>query len=163
MATSTKRIGDDTDLPHTLMPLTLALALLRQRVYADRQITNEGPVGDLNMLANFAAGAVPLYEYSSDPSQPPQLLEKAALDGGIFREGGRELRFLDGRPPKLLLAMSGTDLECATALLKNPEQAAQIRAQFERVKAQKLKTKARMLKAEAARFRAEAKQSRSGG
>jgi hypothetical protein len=139
METSSNRVGDDSDLPHTLIPLTLAVLLVRQRVYADRQITNEGRVGDLNMVANFIAGAVPLYEYFSDLSKLPRALERAALDGGIFREGGRELRFLDGRPAKCFLAVIDTDVECVTALLKDPENAEQIRSRFARIRAQKLK------------------------
>jgi len=121
MATSRNGGGDDTGLPHSLIPLTLAVTLLRHKVYGDRQITDQGLVGDLNMLANFIACAVPVYEYFSDSSEPPVLLGKAALEGGIFREGGGELRFLDGRPAKRLLALSVTDFESVTALLRDPK------------------------------------------
>ena len=95
METSPENVGNEADLPHSLVPLTLAAVVVRCKAYGERQITDQGPVGDLNMLANFIAFTVPLYEYFSDPSEPPRALDKAALEGGIFREGGKEIRFLE--------------------------------------------------------------------
>jgi hypothetical protein len=118
MATSRKHAGNEADLPHSLIPLTLAVTVVRHKVYGERQIATQGPVGDLDMVANFVAGAVPLYEYFDDPSTPPRALKEATLEGGIFRDGGKELRFLDGRPAKRLLAINAADVECVTALLK---------------------------------------------
>jgi hypothetical protein len=143
MPTSRNRAGREADL-------------LRHRVYGERQVTDQGRAGDFSMLAYFIAGVVRLYEYFDDPSTPPRRLGKATLEGGLFREGGKELRFLDGRPAKRFLAVSDKDLECATALLKDPEHAAQIRSRFERFKAQKLKARARTLRAESAQLLAKA-------
>ena len=112
-------MADDSDLAHRLIPLALAVTVVRHRVYGTRQITDQGPLGDLNMLANFIACAVAIYEYFDDPSKPPRVLDRAALEGGIFREGGKEIHFLDGRPPKSLLAVTDADLQRATALLKD--------------------------------------------
>jgi hypothetical protein len=118
MGTSRKRAGNETDLPHSLIPLTLAVTVVRHRVYGEREATKPGPVGDLDMLANFIAGAVPLYEYFDDSSTPPRALTKANLEGGIFWGGGKELRFLDGRPAKCLLAVNAADVEGVAQKLK---------------------------------------------
>ena len=113
------RLGNHEDVSHSLIPLALALGLIRHKAYGDRPLTSQGRDGDFNMLAGVVASLVTLYEYASDPSQPPRVLGKRELDGGIFREGGKELRFIDGRPAKRYLAINATDVECILALLKS--------------------------------------------
>ena len=128
MGTSRKRTGTEAELPHSLIPLALAVIVVRFRVYGQGRITDQGPAGDLNMLANFIAGAVPLYEYFDDSSTLPRALTRASLEGGVFREGGKELRFPDGRPAMHLLAINAADVERVAALLKDPEHDKQLRA-----------------------------------
>jgi len=38
-----------------------------------------------------------VYEYSTDASTAPRALRTAELEGGMFRNGAKELRFVDGR------------------------------------------------------------------
>ena len=85
-----------------------------------------GGVGSANRIATFIAGTVPIYEYADDPSQRPRLLIKSNSDG-LFRHGGRELHYLDGRPAKRHLAISADDVNCVVATLNDPERAHSVR------------------------------------
>ena len=145
-------IGEHDDVPHTLLPLTLAVGLIRAKVYGERA----GAHGQLDALAAFIAGTVLLYEFASDPSRPPRALSAAEIEGGLFRGGGRELRFLDGRSAKQHLAVNAVDVECVMALLKDPQRAAATRSRYVRLRSQKLKARSLRLRADAARLRDEA-------
>jgi len=116
-------IGEHDEVPHTLIPLALAVSLIRSKVYGDRPVAGQGREGDFNALAGFVAATVTLYEFSSDPSERPRVLLQAELEGGLFRDGGRELRFIDGRRTKRYLAVSAQDVEGVIALLKDPQRA----------------------------------------
>jgi len=148
--------GDHEDVPHTLIPLGLAVGLVRSKVYADRRLTDQGPEGDLNILASFVAGTVAVYEYATDPSRAPRVLRRSELEGGIFRDGGKELRFIDGRATKRYLAVNALDVECVTSLLRDPERAVRIRSRFVRLRARKLRDRAAWLRDRAAALRREA-------
>lgn len=114
---SQRRLGEHDELPHTLMPLALAAGLVLDKLYAGRPLTGRGREDDLNALAGFIAGMTALYEFFEDPSTRPRALERKELEGGLFRGGGRELRFIDGRPAKRYLAVSARELEHVMALL----------------------------------------------
>jgi len=144
-----RAIGDHEDVPHTLIPLTLAVGLVRSKAYGPR-----APDGD--SIAVFIAGVVPLYEFSHDPSIPPRHLGQTQLDGGLFRGGGKELRYLDGRATRQYLAVNAVDLECVIAMLKDPIRTAEIRSRYTRLRSQKLKARSMGLRAAAAKLRAEA-------
>ena len=116
--------GEHDDVQHTLLPLTLAVGLVRNRAYQDRQLTNQGREGDLNALAGFIAAMVPVYDYTLDARKAPRALRKHELEGGMFRDGARELRFIDGRPSLRHMAVSATAVEWVLALLRDPRQAA---------------------------------------
>jgi hypothetical protein len=148
--------GEHDDVPHTLIPLALAVGLIRAKVYGARALTGQGRDGDLNMIAGLVAGLVSLYECGANPARPPRLLRKTEVDGGIFRDGGKELRFIDGRSTKRDLAANAVDVEFVTALLKEPEHAVTIHSRFVRLRAQKLKARARAVRAAAAQLRNEA-------
>jgi hypothetical protein len=109
---------DHEDVPHTLLPLVLAVGLVRHKVYDDQPLTDQGREGDFSMLANFMAEIIPIYEYSLDASRSPRVLGKHELGGGMFRDGAKELRFIDGRPPLLHMAVNATDVECVLSLLR---------------------------------------------
>ena len=109
-------VGDHDDVPHTLIPLALAVGLLRNRLDLERAAGR--PEGDLDALAGFSAAMVPLYEYDPNPSKPPRRLARQEVEGGLFRDGARELRFLDGRPAKRHLAVHALDLECVSSVLE---------------------------------------------
>ena len=121
--------GDHEDVPHTLIPLGLAVGLIRSKVYAQGKSTDrdQGHTVDLNALASFVAGTVPVYEYETNPSKAPRALSKAELEGGMFRDGAKELRFIDGRATKRYLALNALDVECVTSLLREPEHAVRMR------------------------------------
>ena len=106
------------DVPHTLLPFALAIGLIRHKAYGSKP---HSPESDRIALANFSAGLVPIYEYAPDPSKRPRVLTKADLAGGLFREGGKELRYLDGGPTRRDLAPRAEALRA---------QAAQIRAEL---------------------------------
>ena len=151
-------LEEHDDVPHTLIPLSLAVGLVRHKGgYAERQVTEQGREGDFNMLAGFIAATVPLYEYSTDASTPPRALQKAELEGGMFRNGAKELRFIDGRATKRCLAVNATDVECILALLRDPQNTAQIRSRFVRQRAQQIRARSNRLKETAAALRREAR------
>jgi len=149
-------LGEHDDVPHCLIPLELAVSLIRSKVYAGRTMTDQGRDGDSNMLANFIAGTVPVYEYSEDPSEAPRALRKVELEGGLFRDAARELRFIDGRATKRYLALNAVDVECVTLLLQEPERATLIHSRFVRLRAQKLRRRAAVLSDRAAVLRRQA-------
>jgi hypothetical protein len=154
--------NEHDDIPHTLLPLTLAVGLVRHKGgYAERQVTEQGPEGDFNMLAGFIAATVPLYEYSTNASTAPRALRKAELEGGMFRNGAKELRFIDGRATKRCLAVNATDVECILALLRDPQNTAQIRSRFVRQRAQQIKARSTRLIEISAVLRREARDLRS--
>jgi hypothetical protein len=148
--------------PHTLIPLSLAVGLVRHKGgYAARQMTEQGREGDFDMLAGFIAAMVPLYEYSPDASTPPRVLRPAELEGGMFRNGAKELRFIDGRATKRCLAVHATAVECILALLRDPQNTAQIRSQFVRQRAQQIRARSNRLIEIAAALRRRASELRS--
>lgn len=126
-------VGRDHQLPHTLVPLELAVTIVRSK------IANGGsPVAaDPNAMATFIAATVPIWEYSDDPSTLARPLRNAA-GSGVFRKGGRELHFLDGRPAKRLLAVQADDINCVIEMLQHPDDASLIRNRVLRTLARKL-------------------------
>jgi hypothetical protein len=153
-------VGDHDEVRHSLIPLGLAVDLIRHKVHGERPPAQRNAEADLNALASFMAATMTLYEYDGDPSRPARTLAPRELEGGLFRNGGKELQFLDGRATKRLLAVTALDVECATALLADPEHAARIRSRFFRLKAQRLKAHAVALKSEAQRLRREVQELR---
>ena len=148
-----KPIGEHDDVPHTLIPLPLAVGLIRAKVYGERVGAQQSR---LDALATFVAGTVLLYEFASDSSRAPRALSAAEIQGGLFRSGGRELRFLDGRSPKQHLAVNAVDVECVMALLKDPQRAAATRSRYVRLRSQKLKARSLRVRTESAMLREEA-------
>jgi len=144
------------DVPHSLIPLTLAVGLVRHKAYDDRQVTNQGREGDFNMLAGFVAATVPIYEYPADRSAAARALRKCELEGGVFRNGGGELQFIDGRSTKRHLAVHATDMACVVSLLRDPEHTSQIRSRFARKRAQEIKAYSMQLREHAAKLCREA-------
>jgi hypothetical protein len=111
-------VGQTDQLAHSLVPLELAVLAVRDKVYGPQQ-----PGSDPNAIAAFIAATFPVYEYTDDPSVQPRALTQAH-SAGLFRNGGRELHFLDGTPAKRCLAVKAEDVSRAIALLKEqpPEQ-----------------------------------------
>jgi len=150
--------GRREELGHTLIPLALAAGVVRKKVYDDRRVTTGGLEGDLNMLACFVAAMIPLYEYPPEPSGPARALNRSEVEGGVFRNGGRELRFINGRPAKYNLAVSANDIAAIVALLKDPEHSTRILSRFARRRAQEAKVWSERLIEQATELRREARQ-----
>lgn len=131
-------LGDHGDPAHSLIPLALAAGLIRQKVYGERRLTLQGFDADLCALATVIVATVPIYEYASNPAKPPRALQEAELRGGLFRNGAKELGFLDGRPAKRSLALHAADVECVIAVLREPERAAQLHRHYARLRSRVL-------------------------
>jgi len=153
--------GDHEDVPHTLIPLGLAVGLIRSKVYDDGKTTGQGHGDDLSALASFVAATVPIYEYATDPSKAPRALLRSELEGGMFRDRAKELRFIDGRATKRFLAVNALDVECVMSLLHDPERALRIRSRYVRLRAQKLRARAAWLRNRALALRLESLHLRS--
>ena len=119
-------VGRDDQLPHTLVPLVLAVTIVRSKFSHGTALVATEP----NAVATFIASTVPIWEYSDNARHLPRPLQNAVRDG-IFR-GGRELIFLDGRPSKVRLAVHVDDVDCVIRMLKDPERALHIRNQVVR-------------------------------
>ena len=129
-------------IPHSLIPLSLAVVVVRQDVYGKDE---RGDV-DPNSIAAYIAGAVPLFEVSRTGAPAPRLLIDVNRQA-VFRDGGRELVFLDGKPSKHDLAILASDVRCVVAMLKEPESAPQIRRQVMEGMARQLASQWRELRA----------------
>ena len=149
-------IGEDTHLPHTLVPLVLAVSLVRSRLSTRAAAVSP----DSNGLARFIASAVPLFEYFDDPNWLPRLLI-ATWQDGVFTDGGAELRFMDGRRSKRLLAVQADDVECVIGMLNDPENRLLIRSKVVRAAAAKIRCSSKIARSEAAGLRAKAREARS--
>ena len=134
-------MGRNDQLPHTLVPLVLAVTIVRSKLSDSTLRVPSEP----NAIATFIASAVPIWEYSDDARQPPKPLQNP-VPGGIFRDGGRELMFLDGRASKSLLAVHVNDIDCVVEMLKHPERALCIRNRVIRQLARRLVERSRSLR-----------------
>jgi hypothetical protein len=135
-------------LSHSLMPLELAVTLVRNNVYASRP---GAPSSEPDAIARFIAASVPIYECSKDPSTRPSAVRRD--HDGLFRKGGRELHFLDGRPIKKDLAVKADDVECVIAMLRDPERAADIRGEALEAQARPVQDRAAELKSQSKNLR----------
>jgi hypothetical protein len=100
---------------HGLLALPLAIVVLREKVFRARASLDKEQA-DANALAALIAGAMRLYECAEDPAMPPRLVRHDPRKGS-FRDGGRELHFLDGTPAKRRLAVQADELAAVIAKL----------------------------------------------
>src|ERR1044071_8134905 len=138
-------VGSEHDLSHSLLPLHLAVTLVRSRLARAAGMEPDA-------LATRIAAALPVFEYWDSPLLLPQPLAKALRDG-VFRDGGRELRCVDGRPSKYRLAVRAEDVDCVVEMLRHPERAAFIRNRALRTHARELVRRSRQLGARSAELR----------
>lgn len=113
------RPDESARLAHSLVPLKLAAELIFTKVYEGRTIAARGPL--LDSIASTIAVLSAIYEYNRDPGLPPRLLTRMEIEGGMFRGGAGEMRFIDGRAPLSSLAVSADDLAATIEALKNAE------------------------------------------
>lgn len=95
-------------LPHTLVPVALAVEVVWTRVYDDGKPAADAKERLLDSIASTLAVTGRLYEYVGDAK--PRALSRADIRGGVFKGGGRELHFADGRPPRRHLAVPTDDV-----------------------------------------------------
>ena len=100
---------------HGLLALPLAIVVLREKLYRARS-SGDAEQADANALAALIAGGIRLYECAEDPAVPPRLVRHDPRKGS-FRDGGRELHFLDGTPAKRRLAVQADELAAVIAKL----------------------------------------------
>ena len=120
-------------LPHTLIPIGLALLDIRHAFY-----------GDLNApepesIDNFVAATIPIYEYVPNNEGTARAIRRPELNGGLFRRNGTELYFLDGRPARSTLAVNADDVRCVVEMLKDPGAARRIQSRWAKLRSRKLR------------------------
>ena len=135
----------DDHLPHSLVPLAMAIAIVRSRVAGTA-------MAEPDAVATLIASAVPVFEYWDNPLWLPRPLPNV-LRNGVFRNGGRELRFVDGRPTKHRVAVRVEDVDCLVEMLLHPERATFIRNRVLRDHARKLVSRSHDLSARSAELR----------
>jgi hypothetical protein len=126
-------------LPHTLVPLCLAVIVVRERI---KDVVEPGSA-EPDAIATFIASVLPIYEYGGP--RPPRLLMRSNRHG-VFRDGGRVLEFLDGRPSKHLLAVKAEEIPCIVEMIKHPDRAESIRRKAVQSTARRLVTLSRELR-----------------
>ena len=139
--------GRSEGLTHELVPLHLAVSVVQSKLSSPARKL----AGPADGVAMFMGATVPIYEYFEPPSRLPKILTRVAQEG-IFRCGGRELHFLDGRPTKQLLAISAGDVERVLEMLEHPDRALHVRSRVLRAASGKLKQHSGMLKANSERL-----------
>ena len=108
-------------------------------------------------MATFIAATVPIWEYSDDPRVLPVPLRNP-LRNGVFRDGGKQLLFLDGTPPKMRLAIQSDDVCCVIEMLQHPHRALLIRNRVLRAHARRLVQRSHNAVVTATKVRTAAKQ-----
>jgi hypothetical protein len=99
------------------VPVTLAAQLVWARLY-------EGGGPELGKEALLDAIATNLmvngeiYEFDRDPARGVRKLARSEVEGGMFRGGGKELCFADGRPARRLLAVPAESVSATIEALR---------------------------------------------
>jgi hypothetical protein len=106
-------------LPHTLVPLALAVHVVWSRIYE----SGGGGAGEakerlLNSIASKLAAKGTVYEYGADARARPRAISPNEIEGGVFRGAGKELCFDDGRPTRRHLAIPADDVTAAIDALQ---------------------------------------------
>lgn len=144
-------------LPHTLMPIGLALASIRHAVYGDR---NAPPP---ESIASFVAATVPIYEYRPEQAGAARAIRRRELEGGMFRQNGTELHFLDGRSARSTLAVNADDVRCVIEMLRDPGKAIRIQSRWTKMRSKKLRDRSAELAHQAFELRRRAARFSSRG
>jgi hypothetical protein len=107
---------------HDLMPLDLAVLTIFRRVYEGRlkNANSSRDFGHLDGLACVIAGVWPIYVYEEQGTAFRRVTgQEVSL--ALFRAGGKEMRFIDGRPPLQRLAVHVETVNAAVAILADGE------------------------------------------
>jgi hypothetical protein len=96
----------DKSDPHSLIPLKLAAELVWNRFYESRASAPVWREPMLNSIAATISAMGDIYEYSpTDSKSSVRVLSRIEMEGGVFKHGGDELHFIDGRPSRYSLAV----------------------------------------------------------
>jgi len=103
---------------HDLIPLNLAAAAVFRRVYVERtgDSVSSRTTAHLDGLAYVISNLVPIFAYEEGGTTVTQL-RSAELSGGLFRDGGKALYFLDGRAEITLIGVRAGDVDYVAASL----------------------------------------------
>jgi hypothetical protein len=96
-----------------LVPLELAVRYIFKEVY--------GPVNSpdkLNGLAMAIAALATIFQSDKESTNLACAIPSAVALSGMFRGGGKELRFVDGRAPLASLCMKAKDVPHVVAVLR---------------------------------------------
>ena len=104
---------------HDLIPLELAVRAIFRSVYAEQFAPGQSTrqAGHLDALAYTVAAMRPIYAYEGDGSSLRRIYDEE-LSGCLFRGGGREMYFIDGRCPVHGLAVAAEDVPLVIQALK---------------------------------------------
>ena len=101
--------------PHSLVPLDLAALQVMHAIYSEQPTPGETL---LDSIAATIAVIAAIYEYGPDSRQRARQLSQSEIEGGMFKGGARELRFIDGRPPRGSLAVTAADVAATIRALE---------------------------------------------
>jgi len=108
------------DLPHTLVPLTLAARLVLREAYGvgflgARTRTEE----KLNAVAKALSALVPIFEYAESSALDAEPIPSSELACGRFKSGAKEFHSGHGKRGAHFLAVRATDAAYALKVLKD--------------------------------------------
>ena len=107
------------DFAHELVPLGIATRSISATVYR-----NNGGTDRLIAIAHTLAALAPLYTHNADGSEVRRLTDEELLSG-VFRRGGAELHFKDGRPAVTNIAATDDAIQEVARILASAEEDAQ--------------------------------------
>jgi hypothetical protein len=100
-----------------LIPLELAVALIWDRVYQGHVAVDDKERW-LDSIAATLSSTSDMFQQDGRSDVPARALSRQEVEGGMFRGGGKELRFLDGRPARIKLAVTADDVARTVVALK---------------------------------------------
>ena len=101
----------------SLIPLELAVSLIWDRVYQDHVAVDDKERW-LDSIASTISATSPMFQQDGRSDVPARALSRHEVEGGMFRGGGKELHFLDGRATRTELAVSADDVAKTIVALK---------------------------------------------
>ena len=101
------------DFADTLVPLELATPLIFWEVYGFM-----GSVDELNGLAMAVAALATVYQSNKESPTVARVIPPSVMFSGMFRKGGEELRFVDGRAPLHSLGVKAEDVSYVIEVLR---------------------------------------------
>jgi hypothetical protein len=99
------------DFRLSLIPLEHAVKAAYRHFYGEAPKQADQATDDkLNAIASLMAQLVPIYEYDPDPDVTARPLLRADLAGAVFKRGGKDVTYADGRAADVPLAVSANDV-----------------------------------------------------